>query len=133
MLIAADKTEVMIFPWDGRQPVEPVSIKYGEVQLKVTSSKKVLGVILDSSLNFKDHVPEKTKAGFAAIRGIDGCVVGHRGCSQSVYMKLYKALVLPVIEYGAPVIVSALPECSREEFLAIRRAISLNETFVLFC
>ena len=61
MLIAAYKTEVMIFPWDGRQPVEPVSIKYGEVQLKVTSSKKVLGVILDSSLNFKDHVQEKTK------------------------------------------------------------------------
>ena len=112
MLIAADKTEVMIF--SVRQPVEPVSIKYGEVQLKVTSSKKVLGVILDSSLNFKDHVQEKTKAGFAALRGIDGFVVGHRGCSQSVYMKLYKALVLPVIEYGAPVIVSALPECSRE-------------------
>ena len=41
-------------------------------------------------------------------------MVGHRGCSQSVYMKLYNALVLPVIEYGAWVIVSALPECSRE-------------------
>ena len=94
--------------------MKPVTIKYGEVQIKVTSSKKVLGVILDSSLNFKDHVQEKTKAGFAALRGIDGFVVGHRGCSQSVYMKLYKALVLPVIEYGAPVIVSALPECSRK-------------------
>ena len=36
----------------------------------MTSSKKVLGVVLDSSLNFKDHVQEKTKAGFAALRGI---------------------------------------------------------------
>ena len=61
MLIAADKTEVMIFPWDGRQPVEPVTIKYGEVQLKVTSSKKVLGVILDCSLNFKDHFKKRQK------------------------------------------------------------------------
>ena len=114
MLIAADKTEVMIFPWDGRQPLEPITVKYGEDELKVTSSKKVLGVVLDSSLNFKDHVQEKTKAGFAALRGIDSFVSGHRGCSQSVYMRLYKALVLPVMEYGAPMIVSALPECSRE-------------------
>ena len=67
MLIAADKTEVMIFPRDGRQPVEPVTIEYGEVQLKVTSSKKGLGVILDSSLNFKDHVQEKTKVSFATL------------------------------------------------------------------
>ena len=85
---------------------EPVTIKYGEDQYKVTGSKKVLEVVLDISLNFKDHVQEKTKAGFAALRGIDGFVVGHRGYSQSIYMELYhKALVLPVIEYGAPVIV----------------------------
>ena len=71
-------------------------------------------MVLDSSLNFIDHVQEKTRAGFAALRGIDGFVVGHRGCSQSVYMKLYRAFVLPVIAYGAQVIVSALPDCSRE-------------------
>ena len=76
--------------------MEPVTIKYGEVQLKITSSKKVLGVVLDSSLSFKDHVQEKTKAGFAALRGIDGFVVEHRWCSQSVYMILQgskKALI----------------------------------------
>ena len=30
-------------------------------QLKVTGSKKVLGVVIDSLLNFKDHIQEKTK------------------------------------------------------------------------
>ena len=49
-------------------------------------------MVLDSSLNFKDHVQEKTKAGFVALRGIDGFVVWHRGCSQSVYMKYMKMI-----------------------------------------
>ena len=29
-------------------------------------------------------------------------------------MRLFKALVLPIIEYGAPVLVSALTECCKE-------------------
>ena len=86
----------------------------GGEKLKVTGSKKVLGVVLDSLLNFKDHIQEKTKAGFAALRSLDSFVVGHRECSQSVYMRLFKALVLPIIEYGAPVFVSALTECCKE-------------------
>ena len=73
----------------------------------------VRGVVLDSLLNFKNHIQEKTKAEFAALRSLDCFVVGHRGCSQSVYMRLFKALVLPIIEYSAPVLVSALTECCK--------------------
>ena len=102
MLCAADKMEVMSFPWNGRQPVEPITVKHGEDQLKVTSSKKILSVVLDSSLNFKEHIQEKMKAEFAALTSMVGFVVYHRGCSQSVYIRLFKALVLPVIEHGAP-------------------------------
>ena len=114
MSIAADKTEVLVFPYGGKQPEETVSVKYGEELLKVTTSKKVLGIVLDNCLNFKEHIQEKTKAGFAALRSIDSFIVGQRGCSQSVYMRLYRALVLPVLEYGAPVYVPAMEECSKE-------------------
>ena len=114
MSIAADKTEVLVFPYDGKQPEETVSVKYGEELLKVTNSKKVLGIVLDSCLNFKEHIQEKTKAGFAALRSIDSFIVSQRGCSQSVYMRLYKALILPVLEYGDPVYVPAMEECSKE-------------------
>ena len=89
-------------------------VECGGEKLKVTGSKKELGVVIDSPLNFKDHIQEKTRAGFAALRSLDSFVVGHRGCSQSVYMRLFKALVLPIIEYGAPVLVSALTECCKE-------------------
>ena len=87
---------------------------WGGEKLKDTGSKKVLGVVLDSLLNFKDHIQEKTKTGFVALRSLDSFVTGHIGCSQSVYRRLFNALVLPIIEYSAPVLVSALKECCKE-------------------
>ena len=33
MLIAADKTEVLVFPWDGRPPDEDVVVEYGGEKL----------------------------------------------------------------------------------------------------
>ena len=50
---------------------------------------------------------------------------GHRGCSQPVYMGLYRSLVLPVVEYGAPVWVSAATEGCKE-FGKIQRSAMLK-------
>ena len=52
-------------------------------------------------------IKQKTSAAFRALKGLDVFVDGMRGCSQSTYMKLYSSLVLPIIEYGAPVTVGA--------------------------
>ena len=86
MLIVPEKTEVMIFT-PGNEIVRPEgkNVEYD-------------GEIL------------KTKSAFSALRGIDEFVQGQRGCSQSVYMRLYKALVLPIMEYGTPVTVAAIVE-----------------------
>ncbi|MEW8546767.1 MAG: reverse transcriptase domain-containing protein [Candidatus Thiodiazotropha sp.] len=114
MSIAPEKTEVMVFTHNGKIPEEQANVKYGGETLKVTDSKKILGIVLDNNLNFKNHIQEKTKAGFSALRSLDSFVQGQRGCSQSLYMRLYRALVLPVLEYGSPVIVSSLAECCKE-------------------
>ena len=49
---------------------------------------------------------------------------GHRGCSQSVYMRLYTSLVLPVVEYGATVWVYVVTEGCKE-FRKIQRSTML--------
>ena len=50
---------------------------------------------------------------------------GHRGCSQSVYIRLHRSLVLPVVENGDPVWVSAVTEgCT--EFRKIQRSAMLK-------
>ena len=120
-----DKTEVMIISFDGKEVEEQVRVYMGEKLLKVVKTKKVLGITLDNKLSFRGHIQEKTKSGFGALRSIDSFVQGHRGCSQSVYMRLYRSLVLPVFEYGAPVWVSAVTEGCKE-FGKIQRSAMLK-------
>ena len=105
--------------------------KYDGELLKVTESKKVLGIVLDSSMNFKEHVKEKPNASFRALRSLDNFVQGQRGnCSQSVYMQLYRALVLPILDYGSPVLVSATDEGCKE-FGKVQRSAMLKDSGTL--
>ena len=96
----------------GNESINPeeVKVEYGGEKLKPTKSKKILGIIVDEKLAFKEHIASKTKSAFSALKGIDRFVQGQRGCSQSVYLRLYKALVLPVMDYGSPVTVGAIEE-----------------------
>ena len=50
------------------------------------------------------------KAGFRALSFLDTFVQGHKGCSQLVYLRQYRPLVLPVVEYAALVWVAAVTE-----------------------
>ena len=64
---------------------------------------------------------EKTQSAFSALQGIESFVQGHKGCSQSVFMKLYRSLVLPIMEYGVAVTVGSVDESSKE-FGKVHRA-----------
>ena len=54
------------------------------------------------------------KAGFRALKSLDCFVKGHRGCPQSTYLRLYNALVLPVMDYRVAVAVTTTSECITE-------------------
>ena len=56
-------------------------------------------------------------AGFRALKGLHNFVKGHKGCCQSVYLRLYNALVLPVMDFGVPMTlmtVTATSDCITE-------------------
>ena len=120
-----DKTEVIINSFDGKYVDEPVRIYMGEKILKVVKTKKVLGITFDNKFSFRDHIQEKPKSGFGAHRSLESFEQSHRGCSPSVYMRLYRSLVLPVVEYGAPVWVSVVTEGCKE-FMKIQRKVMLK-------
>ena len=111
MLIAPEKTEVMIFT-PGNEIVRPEekNVEYDGKILKTVKSKKILDITVDDKLSFLEHIASKTKSAFSALRGIDEFFQGQRGCSQSVYMRPYEALVLPIMEYGTPVTVATIKE-----------------------
>ena len=107
MSVAADKTDVVVITPDGKEPTDMIDIKLGEEKVKVVKSKKVLGVAIDNQLNFLEHVQERVKAGFRALKSLDSFIKGLKGYCQSVFIRLYNALVLPVMDCGASVAVTA--------------------------
>ena len=129
MLIAPEKTDVMIFtPGVGDEVKdEEIDAKMGGMKLNRAKSKKILGIVVDDKLSFHEHIKQKTSAGFKALKGLDVFVNGVRGCSQSTYMKLYNSLVLPILDYGSPVTVEAITECSKE-FNKVQRSAMLKAT-----
>ena len=69
-------------------------------------------MVIDNQLNFHEHI--RVKAGFKALESLDNFIKGHKGCCQSIFIRLYNALVLQVMDYGASVAVTATSECVLE-------------------
>ena len=69
----------------------------GKHPLKTSKAEKDLGVIVDSQLNFKDHISQATtKAN--SILGVIWRSFDH--LTDHTFVQLYKALVRPILEYG---------------------------------
>ncbi|KAK3777007.1 hypothetical protein RRG08_008862 [Elysia crispata] len=65
--------------------------------LKNSKAEKDLGVVVDSQLNFKDHISQATtKAN--RILGVIRSSFDH--LTDHTFVQLYKALVRPILEYG---------------------------------
>ena len=72
---------------------------------------------------------EKTQSNFSALPGNESFVLGHKGCSQSVFMKLYRSLVLLIMEYGVAVTVGSVNESSKE-FGKVHRVSMMKASYV---
>ena len=57
MSIAAEKTEVMVLPWDGKEVSEEIVAKYDRAVLK-TTKVKILKMVLDNNLTSKEEIKE---------------------------------------------------------------------------
>ncbi|KAK3771262.1 hypothetical protein RRG08_024341 [Elysia crispata] len=69
----------------------------GKHPLKTSKAGKDLGVVVDSQLNFKDHISQATtKAN--RILGVIRRSFDH--LTDHTFVQLYKALVRPILEYG---------------------------------
>lgn len=62
---------------------------------------KILGVTLDKKLNFKAYIAEQTKKAFAKASALRRL---RRFIPQEVMIRLYKAYILPHLEYCGPLL-----------------------------
>ena len=95
--INATKTQAMA--------IGPVNYTYTinlqDNNIELTDSLKILGVTLDERITFKPYIQEQLKkacAKAAALRKL--C----RFIPQDVMIRLYKAYVLPYLEYCSPLL-----------------------------
>ena len=72
------------------------------VEIEISDSIKILGVTLDSKLSFREHITEQLKKAYSkatALRRIRHFV------PIDVMIRLYKAFILPHLEYCSPLFV----------------------------
>ena len=100
-------------------------LNFNSNELKIVKNKRILGITLDSLLNFETHIEEKTTKGFNALHSLDKFVDYNHGCCQSTYMKLYKSLVLPIMDYGASVLATATDKAT-QQFGTVQRSAMLK-------
>ena len=93
MSAAAEKTLVLVLSGDGKDYKKHITVNYGGQRQRVVKTTKNLGITLDSKLSFKEHIQEKSRARFATLRSLDMFIQGQNGCSQSIYLRLYRALL----------------------------------------
>lgn len=72
-------------------------LKIGQQEVATSTTAKILGVILDQELRFKEHVGRITKRGIKAVQALARL----KGLTSQTARQLYNALVVPRITYAA--------------------------------
>ena len=103
MKINISKTEICLFTekpdhTDGTQP----EVILQDMKIKYNSTPKLLGVVLDESLNFNKHISNVEQKANKAVNTLRQ--VKHvEKINTKKLLQLYQALVQPVLEYACPV------------------------------
>ena len=91
-----DKTHVMIFGKKNTTTQIPIKIQIDGKTLSVLDKTKFLGVILDSGLNWKDHINYLAKK---ISRSIGIISIARKTLSQKTLIQLYHAFIFPYLNY----------------------------------
>ena len=103
---SAAKSECIVFTWR-RKWVLPQLLLQGEPVRRVTTVK-YLGVTLDHKLSWNTHVTNKAAQATNVLCSVRRTLGSTWGLAPRLTLWAYKALVLPILEYGSVVWVGAV-------------------------
>ena len=104
--LSASKTVLVLF--SKKEVNKQPSIKIGGHEIKTSDQAKLLGVILDKRLNFKEHMEQSIKKAHACLARTRSAVGKQWGLNPTTIKWIYTAVVRPVLEYGIAVTSSAI-------------------------
>ena len=78
---------------------------------------KYLGIIIDSKLNFREHIMHTTSKCTKLIHALSKSAKHSWGLSHEALYTIYKGAILALLLYGAPVWIEALEkECNKRVY-----------------
>lgn len=98
-----NKTKTMVFRRNARCRKTDVKIMYGVNEVKQVDSYKYLGVVVDETLSFKQHVEEIAVSGSRALGAVLGKSRELGDLGYASYDRLINSCVFSVLDYGAEI------------------------------
>ncbi len=99
LFISEKKTEIILFTKTGHQDI---AVTLNGTPLVQVTSKVLLGVDVDENLNFQNHLDLVATKTIRAITSLQDLLQDTGGVSRHIAVMLYKAYVLPNMEYAYP-------------------------------
>jgi hypothetical protein len=88
---------------------------------------KYLGIIIDSKLNFREHIIHISSKFTKLIHALSMLAKQNWGLSHAALHTIYKGAILPLMLYGAPVWIEALKkECNKTVYNRVQRLINIK-------
>jgi len=98
--VAEAKTEAVLFC--RRKPVDMPSVRVGKVDIPVGSFMKYLGVMVDSSWNFRPHFQYIEVKANKVVRALSKIMPNLRGPGER-RRRLFATVVMSVVMYAPPI------------------------------
>ena len=104
--ISSLKTKVVVFTWNKKWSLRPVIV--GNETVIPSDSVKLLGVTLDSKLNFNEHVDNITTKAINSLMQCNRAVGPTWGLTPKVCRWIYTSVIRPMLSYSVVIWVRAL-------------------------
>ena len=100
--IAPAKSQVTLFTPDTHQSRYHPQVHINDTLVPLEKTPKILGVVLDTHFNFSSHaayIATKVSSRLRILKALAGTSWGHQ---KETLLLTYKALILPIFNYAAP-------------------------------
>ena len=106
--LSVEKTKAIVFYKDKRWlKNQNIDLSIKNTSINFMESVKFLGLHFDQRLNWKVHVKQVKAKGLKALNICKKLAHTTWGADRETMLKLYKATVLPILEYGSQIYASA--------------------------
>jgi hypothetical protein len=117
----------MILPRRKRKERKEVEIYLNSRPLTQVHSLKYLGIILDTKPTFKDHINYITDKCSRLIFALSKSAKLNWGLGHGALKTIYTGAILPILQYGAPIWISALSKASyKTKLIRVQRLMNIR-------